>query len=127
MGKNLLLRRGGAWRALAARLATLAVLFQCFIVQPHVDFHGQNFAAAALASATPAGPTALDRHKDGPAQTPCLICQAAALTGGMLLNAPPALAPLHGGFIATAAVRVQPVFVLSPSHAWRSRAPPSLI
>jgi len=106
---------------LGALLALVALLFQAFVVQTHVEHAG-----APLSSDTAAAYVAQTAHAAGreDAPTACFLCQELALSGAFLQATPPALT-LGETFaltIAPAASFTAPRTF--PAHAWQSRAPP---
>lgn len=102
-------------------LALVALAFQCFIVQPHVD----GIASAAPSFETivaAAQATPLNAANDQSA--PCLICRELATAGAFLGAAPPALALLEHTIALRIAPPRAPAAPIVSAHSWQSRAPP---
>ena len=112
-------------RSLTALLASLALLFQGLMIQTHVDFSA-SASAAAFVQTHEALTSASGEHRHDQAPAACWVCQAAALASGVVLGAG-AWQPLerHAEPQTLSAERRQ-VLAIRRSHAWRSRAPPSL-
>ena len=112
-------------RSLTALLASFALLFQGLLVQTHVDFSTSS-NATALAQAHETEVSARGEHPHEQAPAACWVCQAVAFASGVVLGAG-AWQPLvrRPQPQTLTAERWQAVAV-RPSHAWRSRAPPSL-
>jgi len=111
------------WRAMLLAVL-LAFSWQSFITQTH-----RHFAPAATAAALgKAGIAARQPGRQLPSDTPasCPICSEIAHAGPIMLPAPvEVIAPAAASFHA-ADTRPLTLALLQRSHAWRSRAPPSL-
>lgn len=122
-------RRGfasGAWFVMVVTLL-LAVSWQSFVIQTHRHV---DPAVSTIASALTV--TAPDKiqlpGKKAPVDLPtnCSICRATAHAGHALLPAPVAIeAPVFASYWITQ-VTPQGLTLAGRSHAWHSRAPPSL-
>jgi hypothetical protein len=111
------------WTGLGAFLATIAIAFQCIVVQTHVDFapHSDLIAGAAHSESVLTGALS------GKAPAPCIICQELALAGAFLHASPPVIALVsHALSFAAPAPSIAATFSF-PAHPWQSRAPPSFL
>jgi hypothetical protein len=122
--------RWGWLRGLSTLGACLAIFLNAFVVQTHVE--GLSHVLAGVervaggadvdSSATP--PYVLAERGDQKAG--CLICQALAGAGRAVLASAPQLDETYNLAASEATVRIRYIRV-APSHAWRSRAPPTLL
>lgn len=112
-------------RRLAALLAVLAMALHSVVVQPHFDVRSGALNAELSASAVTVRAEA--KPQGGAHQTICVFCETAAVAGSMVLGAGPAV-PMRSQFeLATPEPLRVAVTAVRPSHAWRSRAPPSFL
>lgn len=115
--------RGAAW--LAVLLATLVAFgWQSFVTQTHIHFVRDRSDAAMRAGA--AAPSHIARRQ-APSDTPedCPICRDMAVAGHYLSPAAVLIvAPAVVAVWRTVAAPLTPART-RPSHAWRSRAPPT--
>src|SRR5262249_31175569 len=102
-------------------LALIALAFQCFVVQPHVD--GVASAAPALTAARANGQASAHDAADH-SSAPCLICRELATAGAFLSAAPPALALLEHTLALRTPPPRAPVAPIIDAHSWQSRGPP---
>jgi hypothetical protein len=126
-------------RAIAARtnafvlgwLCVFAIAFQCIIVPAHIHTKSADQAvvsAAAAATADNAAQKTDPSSKQRPAddtQSHCFICQQMALAGAAILPAAPAPILIQRDLSEAAPALEIALVSLSPSHIWRSRAPPT--
>lgn len=115
------------WRRLAAQFALLAIALQVLVVQPHVEPTAiLTYAQAAAASSEAIQPPTAARPDAGGNALACIICQA-AVSGrtALIVTATGAFKPQALHLAAT--LPDAPALSATPSHAWRSRGPPSLI
>ena len=105
----------GAW------LAMLALVFQCLVIQPHVEAH---YATVSVEASHFTPEVTRTRHET---QSVCIIGQALATAGAFALSVSPARSLIDCNLIATApANRVEPS-QQARSHNWQSRAPPQAV
>jgi hypothetical protein len=114
-----------------AWLCTFAIAFQCIIVPAHIHTKsaGLQIASTQAAATADNGTRKADLPgKQRPAddtQSHCFICQQMALAGAAILPDTPAPILIQRD-LSEAPPAAEIVSVsLSPSHIWRSRAPPS--
>jgi hypothetical protein len=92
----------------------LAIVAQALLLQPHVHALAAADAQAAISAPADHAPQALAE---------CAICRLAAST--QLFTPPPQQAlPDFTRFVARAAAYADLSVTLTPTPAWRSRAPP---
>ena len=114
--------RWGLW------LAAIALTFQCFVVQTHVDFAPAIGAPAAFEQnvlSADHGVAASSAEKNG--QIPCAICQELALAGAFMHAPPPALTLVTHALMLAAPVQRAEAVRTFPAHSWQSRGPPILL
>lgn len=114
-GKN-----SGFLRSLPFALAAIAIALQSLVIQPHVDVlaHFTASEAPAFSTAPSSGPD------DASLLAKCPICQQAAAGRTYVLPLADTIG-LTASLIAITAPTWRAVALSpTPSHAWRSRAPP---
>jgi hypothetical protein len=124
-------RHGRSWlRGISTLGACLAIFLHAFFVQTHVE--GLSHALAGVervagdGDVDPAAPHLNVIADRGDQKAVCLICQALAGSGRAILASAPQLDSADGIVAAEAPAPIRYVRV-APSHAWRSRAPPTLL
>lgn len=124
----MVLRRGGfpeqngAARFAATLLLVLALLWQAFTVQTHIDPQAQRFAPGISASDAPVAKQA----GAGDSSAPCFLCEELALSGHYIAASPVLFATPAIAIAWFAPVLLGGVTRRTRSHRWRSRAPPTL-
>ncbi|MES1200218.1 MAG: hypothetical protein ABUS57_02065 [Pseudomonadota bacterium] len=114
-------RAATAQPRLGVVLAALALLFQTFVVQTHVET--APFASAHMVAAASASISANTHGDEAPGV--CLLCQELALSGAFLHATPPALVVGNIFALVIAPARTHQAPRIFPAHAWQSRAPPT--
>lgn len=107
-------RESGFWGRLPLLLAMLAIAVQALVLQPHVHATGVADTITMSGAHADEAPTAL---------AACSICRVSA--SARVFTTPPDIAlPLAHGQAALASFVANLSIAATPSHAWRSRAPP---
>lgn len=115
---------GLAGRWLTACLAVAAILINCVLVQTH--FEQSAYAAAEVVGVETAGSPISDSDGGSHALS-CPVCKAASAAGGFALQ-PQTIVAAPRTLVMIAAEHADTSLAAVPwSHAWRSRAPPSLV
>src|SRR5262245_28471479 len=114
------------WRRFAARLALLTIAIQVLVVQPHIDPAIVGHPGAAISSQT-VQHGVIAKADFQRAAVVCAICQA-ALSSRAAITPTAASAPFERQAMGAAAPLPEaPPLPATPSHAWRSRGPPTLV
>ena len=111
-------------RRFALLWLAVALLFQGLVVQTHAHAGADRYATAT--STVGAITTAVDGRKDGPATPACPLCEEKALFGAYLLGGSIAIATPVAAAYHYAAAFLPLLQLRASSHAWQSRAPPTL-
>jgi len=103
--------------------ALLAFCWQSFVTQTHLHFEPSTYGALVTGQGSPVAQADTGKNSSDTPAT-CPICQEIAHGGLYLLPTPAALTPPEPAAAWQAVVAPPARAVNTPSHAWRSRAPP---